>query len=536
MKNQTQYSFHKQVFTALLSLLSMVGQAQQVEWPAGKKAALSLSFDDARLSNVDVGLPLFSEEDVQVTFYVVPSAMKERLQGWKDLVAAGHELGNHTLLHPCSGNFAWARDKALENYNLTSMRTELEEASVQIEALTGVKPVSFAYSCGQTYVGRGKETQSYVPLIADLFQSGRGWMDEVPNDPVFVDMAQLQGIEMDGKDFENEIKPILESAVKNGDWVVLAGHEIGEDGRQTTRVDMLKELIAYVKKPENGIWLAPVGEIAEHVEKERARIRSALSESLSLAASFDKGAAADFARGESSLYTASAYDELTSQKKGLQYDAAKIVEDQGRYGSALAFPKKEKAVAYYQAAENVTYDRKDWSGSISLWLSVDPNTELAPGYTDPIQITDVGYNDAALWVDFSDKNPRSFRMGVYGDLAVWNPKNISPDKNPVFNERLLPATDLPFAKGVWTHVVVTFDHLNGKNATANFYINGKHQGERRIEEPFSWDLAKAKIFLGLNFVGLIDEVALFDRPLSNREVQILYHLPGGLNTLLTGKK
>ena len=208
--------------------------------------------------------------------------------------------------------------------------------------------------------------------------------------------------------------------------------------------------------------------------------------------------------------------------------------DQGRYGGALAFPKKEKAVVYYQAAGNVNYDKKDWSGSLSLWLSLDPDQELAPGYTDPIQITDVGYNDAALWVDFSDKNPRSFRMGVYGDLSVWNPKNIPPDENPAFNERLRPAKDLPFGKGIWTHVVVTYEHLNTADGKATFYINGKRQGERKMKEPFSWELDKAKIFLGLNYVGLMDEVALFDRALQAKEVQMLYHVPGGLPTLLAG--
>lgn len=536
MKNQI-----KTIFFLGLILMQFSGYhhslvAQQLQWPAGKKAAVSLSFDDARLSNVDVGLPLFAETDTKVTFYVVPAAMKERLAGWKAVVEAGHELGNHTLLHPCSGNFPFARNKALEMYTLAEMRSELLAANTEIEELVGVKPVSFAYSCGQSFVGRGKETRSYVPLIAELFQSGRGWMNEAANDPIFVDMAQLQGIRMDGRDFESDIRPLLEAAVKNGNWLVLAGHEIGEAGFQTTRVEMLRKLVAYVNRPESGIWLAPVGTVAEHVEQERARIRKDLAASLTLAATFDEGVAAEKAGGQSALYTAMAYDKLDTEKKGLQYQAAQLSEGKGVYGSALAFPAKEKAVAYYRAAGNVAYSKKAWSGTISMWLSLDPDLELAPGYTDPIQMTDVGYNDAALWVDFSDKNPRSFRMGVYGDLTVWNPKNIPPDKNPAFNERLLPAKDLPFGKGRWTHVAVTYENLNTPAGKAAFYINGKPQGERSIPESFTWQLDKAKVFLGLNFIGLMDEVALFDRALGPREVQMLYQLPGGLRTLLNAEK
>ncbi|MBX2874229.1 MAG: polysaccharide deacetylase family protein [Saprospiraceae bacterium] len=536
MKNQYYLPTWIGLIVFFLGLKLPSSIAQNIRWPEGKMMALSLTFDDARESHPKVGLPLFQELDAQVTFYVIPAAVRDQLEGWKALVEDGHELGNHTLVHPCSGNFPWARDKALENYNLPAMRQELIAANQQIEALTGVKPKSFAYPCGQSYVGRGQDTRSFVPLIAELFETGRDWLNEAANSPIFAELSQLQGISMDGKNFKEDIKPILKRAAINGDWVVLAGHEIGEEGFQTTKVGMLRELMAYVSDPQYGIWMAPVGEIATYVKAQRAVIRKSLSEDLTLAATFDHGLDADFAKGNSSLFTAAAYNELGTQEEGLHFPAAEISEQKGVHGHALAFPAKAKPVAYYRAAQNVDYQAENWNGTISLWLSLDPDEELAPGYTDPIQITDVGYNDAALWVDFSDKNPRSFRMGVYGDLAVWNPKNIAPDKNPAFTERLLPATDLPFGKGIWTHVVISFEGLNTDQGKAAFYINGKQQGERQITEPFSWDLEKAKVFLGLNFIGLLDEVALFNRSLSPQEVQMLYHLPGGLSSLLPDRK
>ncbi|MGI9544436.1 MAG: polysaccharide deacetylase family protein [Cyclobacteriaceae bacterium] len=237
------------------------------QWPVGKQAALSLSFDDARRSNVDIGLELFRKLDTNVTFYVVPEAMKDRLDGWKEIVKEGHEIGNHTLVHPCSGNFAWSRERALEDYSLDSMRKELVKANQQIEELLGVTPISFAYTCGQTFVGRGDRTRSYVPLVNELFESGRGFRNESSNDPTFVDLAQLQGIECDGMDFKEDVLPILNAALENGSWVVLAGHEIGEGGVQTTKVKMLEELIAYVQRPNSGIWLAPVRTIASHIRK-----------------------------------------------------------------------------------------------------------------------------------------------------------------------------------------------------------------------------------------------------------------------------
>jgi hypothetical protein len=93
--------------------------------------------------------------------------------------------------------------------------------------------VSFAYPCGQTFIGRGGNVQSYVPLIAFLFESGRGWLNEAPNDPAFCDLSQLNGTELDGKSFEQVLKHI-ETAKANGYWLILAGHEMNIEGYQTS--------------------------------------------------------------------------------------------------------------------------------------------------------------------------------------------------------------------------------------------------------------------------------------------------------------
>ncbi|MBK8500720.1 MAG: polysaccharide deacetylase family protein [Saprospiraceae bacterium] len=170
MRYQTMIFRSTIVLIIGLIISSLYGQdSAAFPWPVGKKAALSLSFDDARLSNVDVGLSLFKKHDVRVTYYVVPGGVQQRLPQWRQAVADGHEIANHTLYHPCSGNFSWARSKALESYSLASMREELIEANQQIKSLLGVEPISSAACCGQTYVGSGTETRSYVPLIAELF-------------------------------------------------------------------------------------------------------------------------------------------------------------------------------------------------------------------------------------------------------------------------------------------------------------------------------------------------------------------------------
>ena len=272
VKNHRTYTSRWLIILSVMMVVSEASFGQKPDgtfaWPEGKRVAVSLTFDDARMSQVEGGTVLLDQYGVKATFYVVPGQVKERLEGWKKATASGHEIGNHSLNHPCSGNFPWARPKALENYTLDQMRSELVEANKNIEMLLGVKPSVFAYPCGQKFVGRGLTTKSYVPLVAELFVSGRGWLDEGPNDPLFCDFAQLTGMEMDGKTFE-EILPLVESATQNHQWIVLAGHEMGESGSQTTRLSMLKKLVEYAQDPAHGIWMAPVGTVAKYIQQQK---------------------------------------------------------------------------------------------------------------------------------------------------------------------------------------------------------------------------------------------------------------------------
>jgi peptidoglycan/xylan/chitin deacetylase (PgdA/CDA1 family) len=242
---------------------------EDFHWPEGKHAAISLTFDDARFSQVDRGIPILNEYDTKATFYVSFRSLEKRLDDWKAAVANGHEIGNHSLVHPCSGNFPFARERALEDYTYDQMRSELREANEKIESLLGVKAISFAYPCGQKYVGRGRNFRSYVPLVAEEFLTGRGWMNEWANDPTFCDMANLMGVELDGKSFE-QVKQVMDRVLKDGGWLVFAGHDIGVGGRQTTLSSTLRALCEYAQDPANGIWLDSVGTIAQYIEKQRS--------------------------------------------------------------------------------------------------------------------------------------------------------------------------------------------------------------------------------------------------------------------------
>ena len=234
--------------------------------------ALSLSFDDARLSQVDTGLALLRKHGVKVTFFLQGNQIEKRLDGWRQAVAEGHEIGNHSMTHPCTGNYEFSRRNALEDYTLQMMEKQLDAANAEINRLLGAKPRTFAYPCGQKFVGRERRAKSYVPSVAKRFLVGRGYLDEAANDPAFCDLAQALGTPFDDMDFEQILK-LVEQAAKQGRWIIFVGHEIGERGYQTTDTKALDALCVYAKDPAHGIWLGPVGEVGAYIQEHRAKIK-----------------------------------------------------------------------------------------------------------------------------------------------------------------------------------------------------------------------------------------------------------------------
>jgi hypothetical protein len=67
---------------------------------------------------------------------------------------------------------------------------------------------------------------------------------------------------------------------------------------------------------------------------------------------------------------------------------------------------------------------------------------------------------------------------------------------------------------------------------AKLYLDGVLQGKTPvISEPFGWDLDRAAIRLGVNYVGLFDDLSVFDRELSEQEVKTLHQLKDGVKSL-----
>jgi peptidoglycan/xylan/chitin deacetylase (PgdA/CDA1 family) len=106
--------------------------------PAG---TFVLTIDDGWYDGFKYALPILQADDFVATFFVVSSRIGQAgfLSGaqLKELIADGNEIGNHTVDHT-----------NLTRLGRAAMEYQVDTASDQIQAATGIRPRSFAYPDG----------------------------------------------------------------------------------------------------------------------------------------------------------------------------------------------------------------------------------------------------------------------------------------------------------------------------------------------------------------------------------------------------
>lgn len=263
--------------------------------------------------------------------------------------------------------------------------------------------------------------------------------------------------------------------------------------------------------------------------------KQALKTHLTFLASFDKGFDADLSRADKRIYTAQDLERKKSTA-GMEIAHVKLAEGVGKFGNALHFEKKTTQTLFFSGAA-IGYRSENWSGTASVWMRLDPDEDLRPGYCDPLLISDKQWDRAAFFIDFDKDLPRDFRLGVFPDFEVWNPQNTPWEKIPAADRPMVVVRRPPFRGDSWTHVCFTWEGANHPDSLAgraSLYLNGEWQGSNSQNLRYTWNPEQVAIMLGIYYVGLMDELAIFDSALTAEQVKCLYELPGGLSALVPG--
>jgi len=263
----------------------------------------------------------------------------------------------------------------------------------------------------------------------------------------------------------------------------------------------------------------------------RAQSPSDFSRALTLHASFDQNLNADFGKG----------DRLACIRLGkeivpaLPSEEVKIVEGAGRFGGALWFPKKGNTRPQFKGTDVLGYNERNWSATVSVWLRLDPDKDLEPGYCDPVQIVGDDSKKGFIFLEWSkDETPRIFRYAIRPLFDIWNPDNVKWDEIPFAKRPMVQVERAPFSREAWTHVVFTLENLHDKTRKpiGKLHMNGQLKGTiENWDLTLGWDPASVLLVLGAAYVGYMDDLAVFNRALTDAEVKQLFALKNGVREL-----
>lgn len=239
-------------------------------WPGGARAAVSLAYDDALDSQLDNAIPALDRHGLKGTFYLQLSSppVAARLRDWRAAAANGHELGNHSLFHQCSGagpDRSWvAPHRNLDTTTREQMRDQVLMANTMLAAIDGRHQRTYTAPCFDVKAADG----DYLPPLEASFvaiKAGNG--PGVPASMAAVNPYRVASIAPVGSSGA-ELIALVEQAAQRGTMIALTFHGIGGDHLSVSS-QAHEELLRYLAAHRDRYWTDTFLNIMQHVRQQQ---------------------------------------------------------------------------------------------------------------------------------------------------------------------------------------------------------------------------------------------------------------------------
>lgn len=235
----------------------------------GKKCAVVLTFDDGAGVLLDNAIPALDSFGFKGTFYIscATTAFLKRQAEWAKASVGGHELGNHTLFHPCDsrppGRKWVSAEYDLKNYTVRRIMDEIHVNNAFLNVLDGRDKRTFAYTCGDMEAGG----INFVPEVMKQFIAARGvkpGMNRIGD----VNLSDIDSYMVNGED-GHQLTAWAKQALETGSLLVFTFHGVGGGHSINVSMEAYLQLLHYLKQQEDKIWVATMLEVSEFIVKTR---------------------------------------------------------------------------------------------------------------------------------------------------------------------------------------------------------------------------------------------------------------------------
>jgi peptidoglycan/xylan/chitin deacetylase (PgdA/CDA1 family) len=209
--------------------------AQSISGNVFESGAVTFRFDDGWSSQLDAAVPILDAAGIKGTYYIVPSQTADAgFTGFMskaqvlELASNGSEIGAHTRTHP-----------HLPTLSNSGQIQEIAGSKQDLESW-GLSPQSFSFPYGEY-------NADSVQIVKDAGFSSAvttvGTPASQSSDPF-----QISGPSITSSQSPAEIKAIIDAAIENHQWLILAFHRIDYSGdAYSITPENFQEVVNYVK-------------------------------------------------------------------------------------------------------------------------------------------------------------------------------------------------------------------------------------------------------------------------------------------------
>ncbi len=258
----------KSFIVIIISLLISVNIIAQTSttWN-GKSCAVVLTYDDGLNVDLTNVIPALDSVDLKGTFYISDyfDGLKNQIDGWRKAAAEGHELGNHTVWHPCEGGKAGREfvkpEFDLNNYTVPRMVREIQTMNNFLQAVDGKTERTFAYPCGDMKI----HDTVYLDGLKNDFAAARGVTPEMQT----IDKVDLYNIACYGINGETgeQLINLVKQAMGSHTLLVFLFHGVGGEHSLNVSLEAHSALLHFLQQNENNIWIAPMIDVAKYIQQ-----------------------------------------------------------------------------------------------------------------------------------------------------------------------------------------------------------------------------------------------------------------------------